>query len=544
MRSLVPPGALVVIGLLAGCATLPSERYARLVEDYEAAGTGAYHAPQVAPAPGTTAEDTADRSDWEAVRRLLAEQKESWSRALDAEVPATPRFYAPDAAAAAAYAALADDRDAANARLADAPSIDDIASLAVLWNPSIRAARQKTRAKLEQYSQVSALDDTLLRYNAFTKQLMTTVGKARQKEMMATKYPFPDGLALKGRIVTEDVRVAERDIDIAIRDVVTAARIAYYDYLFVGEAVRINLEAQDLLNQMIYIAQAKLSVGLGKYHSVIMAQVELARLADSILTLEEQREFIVARVNTLLDRPADATLGRPTAQPDEDVAATLDELYAAGVKSAQELQKQRLSIARMGLMIEMATRMTYPDATLGASYFEDRMKLSSGAGPMPPTMPPTFATQRTPNLANAAAFATGTAYVREVEARLGAMEDMLAGMTNMTELAIRKHHFGMDRARRSIALHRNSLMPQAIQALDAASIAYQTAQVDFVTLLDTQRTLLRIQLGEQSALRDYRTHLARLDKALGAEAPRKPLDLNDLRYVDGDGGNSNDGAHE
>ncbi|MEO2004988.1 MAG: TolC family protein, partial [Candidatus Poribacteria bacterium] len=338
MRSLATPGALVLIGLLAGCATLPSQRYARLVENYEAAGAGAYHAAQVAPAPGTTAEDTADRSDWEAVRRLLAEQKESWSRALDADVVATPWFYAPDAVATAAYAALADNRDAADARLADAPSIDDIVALAVLWNPSIRAARQKTRAKLEQYSQVSALDDTLLQYNTFTKQLMTTVGKARHKEMMAMKYPFPDGLALKGRIVTEDVRVAERDIDIAIRDVVTAARIAYYDYLFVGEAVRINLEAQDLLNQMIYIAQAKLSVGLGKYHSVIMAQVELARLADRILTLEEQREFIVARVNTLLDRPADATLGRPTAQPDEDVATTLDELYAVGVNGAQELQ--------------------------------------------------------------------------------------------------------------------------------------------------------------------------------------------------------------
>ena len=396
------------------------------------------------------------------------------------------------------------------------------------------------RSKLEQYSQVSYLDDVLLQYNAFTKQLMTTVGKPRQKEMMAMKYPFPDGLAVKGRIVTEDVRVAERDVDVAIRDVVTAARVAYYDYLFVDEAIRINREGQDLLEQMTYTAQAMLGVGIGKYHSVIMAQVELARLADGMLTLEQQRETIVARLNTLLDRRADAPLGPASPPADDDVAASLDELYAAGIKGSQELQKQRLMIARMGLMIEMATRMAYPDFTLGASYFEDRMKLSSGTRPMPPT----FQTQRTPDLANASTFATGTAYVREVEVRLAAMEEMLAGMTNMTELAIRKHHFGMDRARRSIALHRHSLLPQALQALDATSTAYQTAEAGFVTLLDAQRTLLGVQLGEQAALRDYRTHLAELDKALGSRAPRKPLDLAGITGTDREGGSTYDSAEE
>ena len=521
------PTALAVVGavlMLVGCAKNPAIQYQSLVDAYETASRGAYYVAQTDPKTETTDAVAPDRSDWEAARQKLAAQKERWTEALDSHTASPSQFYAPDAETMSGYAALADDRDAAEALLGDGASLDDVTALAVLWNPGIRAARAKMRSKLEQYSQVSYLDDTLLRYNAFTKQLMTAVGKPRQKEMMAMRYPFPDGLALKGRIVTEDVRVAERDVDIATRDVVTAVRVAYYDYLFVREAIRINGEAQDLLDQMIYIAQAKLRVGIGKYHSVIMGQVELARLADSILTLEEQRELIVARLNTLLDRRADAPLGAPVPIEDADVTPSLVDLYAAGAKDAQELQKQRLMIARMGLMIEMATRMTYPDFTLGASYFEDRMKLSSGTKPMPPT----FQSQRTPNLANATSFATGTAYVREVEVRLSAMEEMLAGMTNMTELAIRKHHFGMDRARRSVALHRNSLLPQALQALDAASTAYQTARVDFVTLLDAERTLLRIQLGEQAALRDHRTHLAELDRALGSAAPRKPLDLDDL----------------
>jgi outer membrane protein, heavy metal efflux system len=524
---------IAVAVLVAGCATNPAAEYARSVENYEQVGKGAYYAAQTTDTHATASRQAPDgREEWEAARLRIEDQKRAWTEALDASVSRPPVFQMPGGHSEDRYAVLANDPAAAGALLAGEPSLADVTALAVLWNPSIRAARQKARSKLEQYSQVSYLDDTLLQYNAFTKQLMTTVGKPRQKEMTAMKYPFPSGLALKGRIVTEDVRIAERDVDIAVRDVVTAVRIAYYDYLFVGESLRINREAAALLDQMIYIAQAKLSVGIGKYHSVIMGQVESARLADMLLTLEEQRETIIARVNTLLDRRPDAPLGLPTAVEDDDVAASLDELYDAGVKGSQELQKQRTMIARMDLMIQMATRMTYPDATLGASYFEDRMKLSNGARPMPPT----FKTQRTPNVRSAATFATGTAYVREAETRLVAMQDMLAGMTNMTELAIRKHHFGMDRARRSIALHRHSLLPQAMQALEAASTAYQTAQVNFVTLLDAERTLLRIQLGEHAALRDYRTHLAELDKALGSAAARKPLALDDINGTNGDGG--------
>ncbi|MAF12110.1 hypothetical protein CMK11_16825 [Candidatus Poribacteria bacterium] len=540
MRTLTTLAAIGGVMLLAGCAKNAAIQYQSLVHAYDTAGNGAYYDAQTEPTTQTGERVKADRSQWEAARQKLAAQKEAWTRALGSHGPSASRFYAPDAGTMAEYAALAEDRDAAEDLLAAGASRDDVTALAVLWNPDIRAAREKMRSKLEQYSQVAYLDDILLQHNAFAKQLTTTVGKPRQKEMMAMEYPFPDGLALKGRIVTEDVRVAERDVDIATRDVVTAARIAYYDYLFVGEAIRINGEAEELLNQMVYVAQAKLRVGIGKYHSVIMGQVELARLGDAILTLEEQREIVVARLNTLLDRRADAPLGAPTPVADDDVAAALDDLYLAGAQGAQELQKQRLMIARMGLMIEMATRMTYPDSTLGASYFEDRMKLSTGTKPTPPT----FQTQRTPNLANAATFATGTAYVREAESRLSAMEEMLAGMTNMTELAIRKHHFGMDRARRSVALHRNSLLPQALQALDAASAAYQTARVDFVTLLDAERTLLRIQLGEQAALRDHRTHLAELDNAIGSAAPRKPLDLDDLGTTERDEGVDDDGAQE
>lgn len=231
--------------------------------------------------------------------------------------------------------------------------------------------------------------------------------------------------------------------------------------------------------------------------------------------------MIIARLNTLLNRPADAPLGRSKSIEHQDVALPLADLYPLALKHRQEIQKQKLAISKMNLMVQLATRMVYPDTTLGASYFEQRMKSSTGTTKMPTT----FLTQRTLNPANSASFARRDAYIREVEVKVGAMSQMLTGLEDMTRFTVKKHHFGMETAKRSIALYRNTLLPQAQQALEAANTAYQAAQIDFLNLLDAQRTLLKFHLGQQQALRDHRHHLAQLEQAVGQTLPKRPLKL-------------------
>ena len=277
----------------------------------------------------------------------------------------------------------------------------------------------KNSAILEQYPQAVYLENVLRQYNAFTKQLDTKVGPMRHKEMMAMEFPFPDTLALKGQIVTEDVLITQKEFEIALRDLVTKIRLAYYDYLFVIEATRINEENQKLLQQMISIAQAKFRVGQGKYSNVIMAQVELSKLADTIITLEQQRGTIIARLNTLLNVSADLPLGVPEPIEEERVIPTLTELYELAVEKRQEIQKQNLAISKMGLIVEMAKQMAYPDPTLGASYFENRS--------MPDVkhtqkMPMTFSTHRTLNPANVAWFGHRNSYIHEMDIKIGAIE--------------------------------------------------------------------------------------------------------------------------
>ena len=451
--------------------------------------------------------------------KVLKYQKQ-WQVQLESETPMPNLFYDFSTASMKTYRQLAASPEAARAQLAQPIALELLVALGYEWNPGVKSAHEKIRAVLEQYPQAVYLENVLRQYNAFTKQLDTEVGPLSHKEMMAMKFPFPGNLALKGQVITEDVLIAQKEFEIALRDLVTELRLAYYDYLFVTEATRINKENQELLKQMIAIAQTKFRVGQGKYSNVIMAQVELSKLADAIITLEQQRETIIARINTLLNSSADLALGDPVPIEEDRVTSTLAELYALAVENRQEIQKQKLAISKMALVVEMAKQMTYPDPTLGSSYFENR---SLGNLKQTKKIPMTFSTRRTLNPKNTAWFGHRNSYIHEMDVKIEAMEHQIESLKSNLRFVVKRHHFGMETANRSIRLYRQALLPQARQALSAANTAYQAAQIDFLSFLDVQRTLLDLRIEEQLALRDYRQHLAQLEQAVGVILPKQPL---------------------
>ena len=518
LRSALLAGLMLT--LLTGCAT--RQAYRELVSDFAAAGHTTYYEHEAAPHPASSVaaadEGTSDFLDQ--VQRTIMETKERWEAAL-AEPSGTAGVGEPRVDSPEDYTALAHDSNLAE-RLAQDVRLETLVGLLPELNPGVQAAREDLRATLEQYPQAAYLDNILKQYNAFTKQLDTKIGPPRHKGMAAMGFPFPDALALKGRVVSEEVEIAQRQQEIALRDAATAMRAAYYGVLFVDAAITINRENQGLLEQMIKVAQAKIRVNKAQYNAVIMAQVELSKLADAIITLEERREALVAEINTLLNRSPDAPLGPPRPVADHDLALPLSELYDVVTRDRQELQQQRLRIAKMETMVELAARMAYPDPSTGASYFEDRMRLSSGTGEAAPP----YATTRGLDHRQTAWFGQRDAYIREVKTRVKALDRTLAAMEDKARLEVKRAHFGLDTARRSIALYRQSLLPQARQALEAAGAGYRAGRTGFLTFLDAERTLLRFRLAEQGALRDHRTRLARLEQLGGHALPRRSFALN------------------
>ncbi len=107
--------------------------------------------------------------------------------------------------------------------------------------------------------------------------------------------------------------------------------------------------------------------------------------------------------------------------------------------------------------------------------------------------------------------------IEEALAEKQAAKANLAAMKNMAIFEVRDTTAKIQAAIRTLSIYRDGLLPQAEQSFQAAVAAYQTGGVNFMTLLDAQRTIRDVRMGYYKALVDYEQSRADLERAVGTE---------------------------
>ncbi len=79
--------------------------------------------------------------------------------------------------------------------------------------------------------------------------------------------------------------------------------------------------------------------------------------------------------------------------------------------------------------------------------------------------------------------------------------------------------YDLEDSGRKIKLYGDVLVPKAEELLQASETAYQGGTIDFLSLIDAQRTLLNFQLQYERAMTDNQQKLAELEMFVGTELP-------------------------
>ncbi len=80
---------------------------------------------------------------------------------------------------------------------------------------------------------------------------------------------------------------------------------------------------------------------------------------------------------------------------------------------------------------------------------------------------------------------------------------------------------------RSARLYANDILPQARLAVEAALAAYKVNRVDFLTLLDSQMTVLNYELGYAAAVVNQNKALAEIDLLTGRPVLQQARNINE-----------------
>ena len=105
--------------------------------------------------------------------------------------------------------------------------------------------------------------------------------------------------------------------------------------------------------------------------------------------------------------------------------------------------------------------------------------------------------------------AESTAKITEQEAELAAMRNNAFGQIQEALVEARA-------AQRLASIYQQSLEPQAEATLHSTVIAYENNRTEFLDLLDSQMTVIDLDLAYFQALADFDARLADLELAVGA----------------------------
>ncbi len=388
--------------------------------------------------------------------------------------------------------------------------LDEVINYAVKNNPGLRAVREKWTAAKEGPVQARTLPDPMLQVVPTGDLVNTRNGEIQSKAMLSQKFPWFGKLSLKGEIAEKEAEVAGENYATIRLKLMANVKKAYYELYWITKAIRINEETKAILKNFENVANIKYAAGQVSQQDVLKAQVELSRIANDLITLEELKETARARLNILLNRLPEAKLGETADFEVSEFKPKLERLYQKAIDYQPILKSVRAKIEKSKLAYALSRKQFYPDLQLLSEYsLIDGNAVGADAGQdawgigLGVNLPIWRKKYR--------------AGAREAEAKLRASQADYKNAENSVLFKVKDVHFKLDTAARLVSLYQTSILPQAEQSLKVSEAGYQSGEVDFLNLLDSERMLLNFRLAYYRALADHQQRLADLEEIVGGE---------------------------
>jgi cobalt-zinc-cadmium efflux system outer membrane protein len=374
-------------------------------------------------------------------------------------------------------------------------------------NPELVAARKQWEASSQRIVQARSLDDPTLSVHLWNFPQTFNVTRADNSIFgLSQNFPFPGKLALKGEIASRSAEMTEQVLHGKERELIARLKQAYYDLFLAHKAIQIHHEQVALLRQFAEIANAKFRTGKGSQADVLKAQVELSVLHQQLPVLEQRRETAAALLNTLLDRDPLSPLGVPQEPFLIPLDTTIDDLHRLALNVRPELKAAELTVRHSEQSRALAQRQYYPDFNVAFQRFQNFQANDGFGAYVAMTIPFSFWTKPKYD-----------AGVQEAAASVAAARAQQHQLENLTRFQV-KDLLAKVRATEQVAtLYHTTILPQAVQNLEAARVGYRTGKGGFLDLIDTQRALRGFQYEYYRALVDREHRLAELEQVIGTD---------------------------
>jgi outer membrane protein TolC len=383
---------------------------------------------------------------------------------------------------------------------------DELAALAYLRSPAVRAARARVEAARTGYAQSADLADLVALYRSFLRDTQTRVGPDKSRRATERIAPSPNIDALSGELVQKTIDIAFQDLRRVVRDTVAEAGRAHADAVRLKEARRVLRDDVALHKALVAVLRTRFEAGLVSQAGLLAFRARLEALRTELEILDEETAVVRARWNRLLSRPENAAVVLDVA-PSGTPADEKDAEYG----ESQELRAAVLAAERATVAVRLAETMTLPRMDLGSSRFERERAGEAGVQRGEVFKEPGRGIMPRWD------FGVREAQVTEMRARLQTTERARDAERDRIATRVREALYAVDASWRRWSIHDREIVPLAERSFQSTRGAYEGNRAGYIELLDSARRLLKARLQRIDARRDHAHARARLLEATGGK---------------------------
>ena len=393
-------------------------------------------------------------------------------------------------------------------------SLDEAVSEALRTNPSLAAIDARAKALAEIPDQVEALPDPVLSVNLTNLPLdsfsFTQEGMTQFQVGIAQALPYPGKLALRAQAARHEAGAAVADVAEKRLQLVRDVKTVWWNIFYLDRALEVIARNQVLLKQFVNVAETRYTVGRGLQQDILLAQLELSKLSDSAIRVQNRRDNEAVRLNVLMDYPAAEIIQLPVSVEEALPILSRPERLQQQAKTVRPIlvaQTERLGAARS--RVDLAKKEYAPNFKVSAVY-----GLRNGNNPDGSSRADFGSIMFSMNLP----LYTGSKQDRAVDQRNAERMQkkyQLHDQRNQVASQVQQAVTDYRRSRERTVLFQQEIIPQARQTVDAMLAGYQVSKVDFLSLIRAQTTLYDYEAQYWKALSAANQAKARLVAAVG-----------------------------
>ncbi|MFC1549885.1 TolC family protein [Candidatus Neomarinimicrobiota bacterium] len=378
------------------------------------------------------------------------------------------------------------------------------------YNSEIIAADNAYRAAVEIIHATGVLPDPMIEGTIFVDPIETRNGPIENQFMVGQKIPLWGKLKRQrsaAGLMADNAFLALQNKKVKVS---FQLRSSWAHYIKLKNSITILENYKAELESFRRVALSQYSTGKGKtQHPILKLQIEQSLIESQINSMEASLERTINELQTLFNGTFKEDL--ITDDWDIDIPANSTKIWLdIAHKTAPSYLISKNNVDLASIHKELTVRKNYPDLVAGLTYsIVDETELPGA----PSSGKDAFGVKLGLNLP--VWFKRNKARVQSSTLNIKAKEASHENSWNQIEgeiiSAIKEYY----EAEETYFIYRDNLVQESEQLLASAFSAYETGNISFLDLLDSERMIVKVRLEHEAAILNHRVASAKLLKTIG-----------------------------